>query len=345
MTDIIPALNVGTIPSLKSASYVSRALPFFVEEVKKAQIGGKHWHDYFQIWYTVSGSYTQEINGVKTYLPAGSVAIIFPFAIHSIDTSSFDSETTQIISVSLYDDLNSKNIMPLQSLSYDASAFDRFILSPVVHLSGKDKEVADILFASSLKSFSGISCALIDHKAIYNKLSGIFELLAKASQTVISPVKLRRAHEQLQAITAATTFISSHSLEDISLAEICTTACMSRSTFTHNFKIYTGQTFHEYFIATRMKTVIYLLRFTDMSIDDIAIRCGFHDGMHLSHTIKNMFGISPGVLRAQMRERSRRFGDYFMQKQFDSNAFLDVMTEAEIEAYHRNRHFIMSKFE
>ena len=72
--DIIPPLHTGTV--LAPKGIVSQKLPFMVRTISDRRLADSHWHDYTQIWYTVSGSYTQTINGVKLQQTAGSAALI-----------------------------------------------------------------------------------------------------------------------------------------------------------------------------------------------------------------------------------------------------------------------------
>ncbi len=328
---IIPQLHGGTVPSLKQNNYSFCHHPFSVRVQETYRFDSFHWHDYTQLWYTVSGSYDQIINGERITQRAGSLALIFPFTRHTIDTTMSDLENTRIICISVFEDLFSKNIMPFRPLSYVVSVFDKLILTPSIRLSGKEKERMDTLFEDCLSGYQLHDN--MDEKKIFAYISDIFELLAKSS-TKISDAKLLRAHERSLVISEATKFISSNSTKNISLDEISKLCLMSKRSFNDKFKACTGQNFYDFYMYSRLKHVIWHLRFTDMPISDIAEMCGFYDSVHLSHTIKNMFGISPAELRAQMRAHSQTYGEYVHAKRMERIGWMNLAPEV-IETMHR----------
>ena len=83
----LPKPHSATIPALKSSDPAYRILPFFVSSMHERQISTTHWHDYTQLWYTVSGTYNHIINGENIKQSAGSLILVPPFAVHSVDTS------------------------------------------------------------------------------------------------------------------------------------------------------------------------------------------------------------------------------------------------------------------
>ena len=329
---IIPALHTGVQPSLKSTVFSIHVEPFQVRVADISRVGESHWHDYTQLWYTVSGSYDQVINGERIHQTPGSLSLIFPFTIHSVDTSLSDPENTRVICITIFEDLFSKNIMPFRPLSYMASVFDKLILTPIISLCGKEKERADELFEECLAEY--MRHKEMQERKVFNGISNIFELLASSNSTKISDAKLRRAHEQSIAISEAAQFISKNSKENIPLDEISKMTFMSKRSFNDKFKNCTGQNFYEFYMRSRMRHVIHYLRFTDMPLSAIAEECGFYDSVHLSHTLKNIYGLSPAELRAQMLLRSQTYGEFLHAKRMERIAWLELDDEF-IDFLHR----------
>lgn len=313
---IIPLLHSGTTPALKTTNLHARFNPISVKTEFLLHVGDMHWHDYLQLWYTVSGSYDQIINGERIHQTAGSLALIFPFTTHSVDTSVTTPEDTRIICISIFEDLFSKNIMPFRPLSYTASVFDKLLLSPYVKLSGKNKEKADTLFEDCLSAYS--KSTEVNVNKLFSIISDIFEFLAQCSGAKMSDAKISRAHENSIVIAEAARFISENSKTHIPLDEISRLSFMSKRSFNDKFKNCTGQNFYDFYAKTRMRHVIWDLRFTSMSLSEIAEDCGYYDSVHLSHTIKNMFGISPAELRSQMLLHSRTYGEYAFKSRLES---------------------------
>ena len=329
---IIPALHTGTHPSLKSSSFSFRIEPFSVRVNELSRIGESHWHDYTQLWYTVSGSYDQVINGERVHMTPGSLALIFPFTTHSVDTSATTPEETRIICISIYEDLFSKNIMPFRPLSYVSSVFDKLLLTPLINLSGKARERMTELFEDCYAEYERHYD--MQERKIFNIISNIFELLAISSNSKISDAKLLRAHEQSIVISEAARFIGENAKEAIPLDEIAKLTFMSKRSFNDKFKSCTGQTFYDFYMRSRMVHVIKLLRFSNKSLSEIADECGFYDSVHLSHTIKNMYGLSPAELREQMLLRSVTYGELLHAKRMERIGWMNISDE-KIDLFYR----------
>ncbi len=322
---IIPSLHNGIHPSLKRTAFSIRVAPFSVRAVDVARIGDTHWHDYTQLWYTISGTYDQVINGKRIHQTPGSLALIFPFAIHKVDIHNYDSEKTQVICISIYEDLFSKNIMPFRPLSYITSVFDKLILTPLINLSGKEKERMDELFSDCYAEY----CRNNDmqERKIFNNISNIFELLSSNRSTAISEAKLSRAHEQSIVISEAAKFIIENSKENIQLDEIAKFVSMSKRSFNDKFKNCTSQNFYEFYMRARLGQVLSYLRHSDKSLSEIADICSFYDSVHLSHTIKSIYGISAAELRMRMLARSRTYGELLHERRMNRIGWMNLDAE------------------
>lgn len=65
------------------------------------------------------------------------------------------------------------------------------------------------------------------------------------------------------------------------------------------FKKNEGCTLHQYLTQQRLKKANALISTTQMSLDDIALMCGFSSQSHLSTMFKNEYHVSPGQFRRQ----------------------------------------------
>lgn len=102
------------------------------------------------------------------------------------------------------------------------------------------------------------------------------------------------------ANTAA--FIERHYTERLTLDEL---AEMSHYSARHFVRIFT-ETYHttpqKYIISLRLKYACNLLRDTELSIEDTALRSGFSDGNYFSRIFKQHIGVTPKQYRKQQRE-------------------------------------------
>lgn len=330
---VIPPKHYAIIPNLKSNRLAYRALPFYVTTLYERHYSDSHWHDYTQIWYTVSGSYVHTINGERQTHTAGSLALIFPYTIHSVDTSLSDLENLRVIRISIFEDLHSKNIMPFRPISYNSSVFDKFILSPTIALSGKEKEQTDVLFEDILSEFN--RHYEMNKNAIFLNISKTFELLIKKSDKTINPQKLIRAYEQYELIYEVTDLISKNYGQNISLPQLAEHAFMSKTSFSNKFKDCTGQNFLAFYNKVKMARAIRLLQLTNKTLPEIAEECGFYDSAHLSHAMKRALGVPPLVLKAQMLDHSQTYGEHNIKRSLNEIAWLKLLSEEEKEQYYK----------
>lgn len=72
---------------------------------------------------------------------------------------------------------------------------------------------------------------------------------------------------------------------------------MSRSAFQHNYKNIFGKSVIHDIINSRLQKVKYYLTTSDMTLEDIAQQCGYHNQLHLIRQFKQHFGMTPTEYR------------------------------------------------
>jgi two-component system response regulator YesN len=84
--------------------------------------------------------------------------------------------------------------------------------------------------------------------------------------------------------------------QHLTIEKVARQMLVSTVTLTRRFKEHTGQTFHEYHTALRLKRATKLLRETDLSIRFISYYVGLKDGQ-LRALFQHHYGCSPGEFR------------------------------------------------
>ncbi|WP_193198855.1 helix-turn-helix domain-containing protein [Nostoc sp. MG11] len=91
-------------------------------------------------------------------------------------------------------------------------------------------------------------------------------------------------------------YIHEHLHQDLKLVELSAIAQLSPYHFLRLFKQRMGITPHQYILQRRIEKAKHLLKHTDLSIAEIAMRTGFCDQSHLTRCFKRMVGMTPKQL-------------------------------------------------
>ncbi|MBC7766311.1 MAG: AraC family transcriptional regulator [Hyphomonadaceae bacterium] len=119
----------------------------------------------------------------------------------------------------------------------------------------------------------------------------IMELLTEL--LLISNYKQHQNNHCSDIIVKAIGFIESHFEQTMTIDDISHALGMSKYHFARMFKKQTGYSPHEYLIVTRLNYTKVLLKTTDETISEIAIKTGFDSASHFIKIFKQKEGITP----------------------------------------------------
>ena len=100
-------------------------------------------------------------------------------------------------------------------------------------------------------------------------------------------------------LTKLKEYLDEHYTEKISLDELAIHFFINKYYLTKIFKETYGTTINSYIIAKRITRAKQMLRFTDMTLEEIAIAVGMNGGNYFSRMFKKIEGISPREYRKQ----------------------------------------------
>lgn len=92
-------------------------------------------------------------------------------------------------------------------------------------------------------------------------------------------------------------FIGQHLNDTVPIAEVAALTHLSVSNFNQKFKHFFGKPFHSYILSKKIEATCYLLKTTDLSLQDIAERLNFNSASHLLTTFKRIKKNTPGEYR------------------------------------------------
>jgi len=93
-------------------------------------------------------------------------------------------------------------------------------------------------------------------------------------------------------LTQALEYINEHLHQDLSLIEISTELGISQYYFSRLFKQSTGMTPHGYLVQQRVERSKQLLKQSELTMAEIALRCGFANSSHLAKCFRKVMGRS-----------------------------------------------------
>ena len=96
-----------------------------------------------------------------------------------------------------------------------------------------------------------------------------------------------------QPITAAVAYILTHLDERLTIEDLSKMAYMSKSSFFRAFRNEMGISPIDFINGERIKLAVCLLKRKELSIRQIALRCGFNSASYFTRMFKKHYGVSP----------------------------------------------------
>ena len=163
-------------------------------------------------------------------------------------------------------------------------------LFPTVHRVTVNNHI-DARFKSIFDAFA------INDKFRDNDLSALLDRLLVEIGRVLSikGTGIGRLHRSVR-------YINEHFTEKIKITDLARLESMCMTTFNLHFKNYMGISPSKYIIKLRMQSAVDLLLNSELSIQEIAMRCGYDDYNFFTKVFKNEFGIAPTKYRKDFKQ-------------------------------------------
>lgn len=243
-----------------------------------------HHHDFYEIYFFISGNVNYLIEGKSYYLKSGNIALINSKELHQAIINSKDEPYERIvlwiskgflkelsneeIDLSLcFESINKKNIL---SVEFEQQKNIRFILNKLI----------------SLENYNGLGYKLL-YKAYITELMIHINNLVFNSDTELS-IEIKKSN----LIDEIIEYINNHIEEDITVNCISEKFYLSKFHLSREFKKYTGTTIHRYIVQKKLIEAKELI-LKKMPITTVYKQCGFGDYSNFFRAFKNEYGITP----------------------------------------------------
>ena len=258
-----------------------------IEETNPTTMKNSHIHDYYEIYYLMSGSRRYFINHTLYNVEPGDAILVNKGDLHL--TTSISSEHYHERYLLTFSDEFVKPI--LQYLKEDD--FMECFRSKKIHIAASKRYAFEALLHKLNAEF--------EKKDIYSDflskthMAELLIFLNRSSKHRVVPFDDITVHEE--RIQDVCKYIMNYYNQPITLAEISKMAYMSPTYFSKKFKKVTGFGFNEYLNNVRIKMAANMLIETQYSVTEIARFCGYKDSNYFGDVFKKIMNVSPSKYR------------------------------------------------
>ena len=248
-----------------------------------------HWHENIELLYFTDGRADVLCDSVRLRAEAGSLVVINPYTLHSVEAVSDRCEYhTLIVDLGFCGRIGLPvGVLPIQNLVHDGAAsqiFERLITEEATRPSY--------------------------YKAAFQ--AGVIELLTRLlrlSEQSDLPESRDSTH-QLEMVRGAMSYIARRYAQPIQVEEVARSVGYSKYYFCRIFKEITGRTVVVYINELRCDRARQLICSGECNISESAERCGFHNLSYFTRAYKQFFGILPSAARKEAARRAAHRPQY-----------------------------------
>lgn len=280
----------------------SERVPYNIAEYRAYASSGSqndsvisHWHDDLEFIYVESGALLYSVNGREIPINAGEGIFANSRSIHGHHPAT--EEGSVYTCVLIHPDFLSTN-----------DAIRRRYIDPVIHnpgmpyvlLSYGDERTQPVL--TSMERIVHANRQQDETIGLILMYSGFLMLDCLYRYMVSAAQQAAYADPRMEALHDMIGFVQSHYAGDVSLNDIATAGRVSKSSCCAIFREYLHQTPVGYLTGYRLERGAELLRNTNLTITEVAMRTGFASQSYFTETFRKHNGITPSDYR---KERAR----------------------------------------
>lgn len=254
-----------------------------------------HWHDEMEFIYVKKGNGLITVDFIQYPVSAGSIVLILPGQLHSIDEAKgYSMEYENIIfhpNLLLSKSVDSCNTAFLQPL------FEGEVSIPTIYTPGAPYYM-DI--AACMDANDEIRKTFPKGYQLFLK-SQLFMMFFILIDKLSTDVFVRKDTKSLDKMKLILKYIENHYMDRITIADVAKEVDLSQSHFMKYFKNTMGTSFIDYLNEYRLTMASRLLLSSDSTILNIAVEVGFDNLSYFNRTFKRRFGQTPSAYRKRTR--------------------------------------------
>lgn len=250
-----------------------------------------HWHKELQFCMVVRDSIRVSVEGSTFTLRKGEGLFVNSGRLHSIENAP-GADATYICL-----DFHPRLIAGFEGSAVQAkfiAPFTRPEAAPYLVLNEHDPWAARILDLL-LRTYRNYSSSTPDELQIQIWLAQAWHETARHLERGTGDAALQ-IRPQMRAVLE---YVAEHLSEPITLEDAAACAGLARSTCSREFKRQLGCTLTAYILNARLQEASRLLLATDLSVAEVAVRCGFSSSSYFISKFGEKIGSSPNAYRKE----------------------------------------------
>lgn len=250
-----------------------------------------HCHEFYEIFLTVLGEVTHQINGKVQKLPEGSLVFIRPDDVHAYIYDTPDSSNTAYINLTFTVD-TVKELFKYLSKDFPSKKLLDCDMPPMIVLNELEKQhLLSQVSELNVVNWQDKSALKLHMRSILADIFVRYFYLSKPDDDNIMPVWLT---EMMSEMRKPENFADG-------INKMIEISGKSREHIARTLKKYCRVTATEYINDLRINYASNLLLHTNTKILDICFDCGFQSMSNFYRIFKDKYGISPKEFRVSYK--------------------------------------------
>lgn len=244
-----------------------------------------HFHDNYEFYYLINGHTTYIINDVRHELRKNDIVWVPPKIAHSIQVEPNSQHKRLLLLIPPH---------LLTPLFNEQNAFNSFFSMPrIIHMGEKEgKKISRYCNLILEEDWSKDDYQPLSFELLLSLLMVQTFRLVKNNTTVIS-----NATKLNETIATILRYVNNRYNTEITLSRLATQVHMTPNYISFLFRKHLNTTFTDYLLSIRISKACDFLCKTDMTITEIAQKCGFNSLNHFCKSFKKSLGVSPATFR------------------------------------------------
>jgi YesN/AraC family two-component response regulator len=275
--------------------YTQHSLNLFTLELDEWEFPS-HKHNFYELIFIKKGAGYHIINGIKFSYRVGNIFLLSPKDEHSFEITSkttfeFIKFTEQLFLEKPNQQEKNNWQKSIENILYNPNTLPQ----DIIH---KESDRSRLFQLRALLQEEDNNKILYSRQIVI-ELFGAMLLIIARNIHLQSKLQKKLPSSEEEKISEMLSYIRQHMMEKekVSLKVIANKFFISENYVSIFIKKHTGLSIKRLVIETRLKSAERLLKQSNYTISEIALRLGFTDTAHFSNTFKKYKGHSPSLFR------------------------------------------------